>query len=59
MEGTFYAPAGTLKLTGQGSLSIIGSSLVGDQFVISGQGNIKVDYNGFTQPKGRFLGLVE
>jgi hypothetical protein len=59
MEGTFYAPDATLKLAGQGTNSIIGSSLVADQITLSGQGNIKVDYSGFTQPKGRFLGLVE
>jgi hypothetical protein len=59
MEGTFYAPDATLKLAGQGALSIIGSNLVADQISITGQGNITVDYSGFTQPKGRFLGLVE
>jgi hypothetical protein len=59
MEGTFYAPSGTLKLDGQGTTSIIGSNLVADQISISGQGNVTVDYNGYVQPKGRFLGLVE
>jgi hypothetical protein len=59
MEGTFYAPDATLKLTGQGALSIIGSNLVADQISITGQGSIIVDYSGFTQPRGRFLGLVE
>lgn len=59
MEGGFYAANATLKLAGQGTSSIIGSMLDSGQLSVSGQGNITMDYGGFPQPKGRFLGLVE
>jgi hypothetical protein len=59
MEGTIYSPSGSLKLTGNGSSSVIGSNLIADQVKIGGSGNMVVDYNGYVQPKGRFLGLVE
>jgi hypothetical protein len=59
MEGTFYDPTGSLKITGNGTSSIIGSSLIADTMSFGGNGNITVDYSGYTQPKGRFLGLVE
>jgi Flp pilus assembly protein TadG len=59
MEGALYSPSGTLKLAGNGSLSIMGSNLVADQISISGNGNVTVDYNGYTQPRARYIGLVE
>jgi hypothetical protein len=59
MEGTIYAPSGNLKLTGNGSSSVIGSNLIADTVTISGSGNMVVDYNGYVQPKARYLGLVE
>jgi Flp pilus assembly protein TadG len=59
MEGTIYTPSGSLKITGNGASSVIGSNLIADTLTISGNGNITVDYSGYVQPKGRFLGLVE
>ena len=59
LEGTLYTPSGNLKIAGNGASSIIGSNLVADTITISGSGNIVVDYNGYTQPKARYIGLVE
>lgn len=59
MEGAFYASDGNIKLTGNGTASIIGSQMSADTVTLAGNGNITIDYNGYIHPRWRLIGLVE
>lgn len=61
MLGTFYAPSGGLKITGNTSTppSVIGSQYISNTLTISGGGAVVVDYSSGLVAPVRFLGLAE
>ncbi|HMC64295.1 MAG TPA: pilus assembly protein TadG-related protein [Gemmataceae bacterium] len=58
IDGTIYAPAANLKVTGNGSVSQIGSQYVSLDLTIAGGGNVSLS-TGSGRAKTRVLCLVE
>jgi hypothetical protein len=59
IAGTIYMAAGTLKVTGNGAASNIGSQYVTNDLSITGNGNVNIVYNGPQVAKTRIITLVE
>jgi hypothetical protein len=57
--GTIYAAGAQLQVTGNGTLSNIGSQYVTNDLSISGNGNVGIVYNGPQVARVRILTLVE
>jgi hypothetical protein len=58
IQGTIYAPDALLKVTGNGSVSNIGSQYISLDLSIAGNGNVSLKYNGQVA-RTRILSLVE
>jgi hypothetical protein len=59
LTGTIYAPDANIKLTGNGSASTIGSSVIGDTITTAGNGTVNVVYNSGGVLNQRTVTLVE
>jgi hypothetical protein len=59
INGTIYGAAATLKVTGNGAVSNIGSQYVTNDLSISGNGNVKITYAGPQVARTRIITLVE
>jgi hypothetical protein len=59
ITGTIYAPAASLKVTGNGTVSNIGSQYVTNDLVLAGNGNVAIRYRGPKVARIRILTLVE
>ncbi len=59
IAGTIYAADATLKVTGNGTVSNIGSQYVSLDLSIAGNGNVAIHYNGPKVARVRILTLVE
>jgi Flp pilus assembly protein TadG len=57
--GTIYSADGLLKVTGNGTVSNIGSQYVTKDLSISGNGNVSITYTGNPVAKTRIITLVE
>ena len=59
ITGTFYVPDATLKVSGNGASSMIGSQYVSLDLTIAGNGNVRLNYNPNQVAPFRILTLVE
>jgi hypothetical protein len=59
LNGEIYAPDAEIDLAGNGAASTIGTGVIADTLVISGNGTINVNYSGSTNTATRILTLVE
>lgn len=59
ITGTFYASDATLKVTGNGSVSNIGSQYVSLDLTLAGNGNVNISWAGDKVAPTRILCLVE
>lgn len=59
ISGTFYIPGATVKVTGNGGTSLIGSQYVSKELTISGNGNVQIQYDPNKVTPTRILTLVE
>jgi hypothetical protein len=59
IAGTFYAAGATLKVTGNGAMSNIGSQYVSLDLAIAGNGNVAITYNPQLLARTRIITLVE
>lgn len=57
--GTFYAARAVLKISGSGPNNYIGSQYISWNLVLSGNGNVLVQWDANLIARFRFLGLVE
>jgi hypothetical protein len=57
--GTIYAPDAALKITGNGSVSNIGSQYISQDLALAGNGNISISYNPQLLARTRIITLVE
>jgi hypothetical protein len=59
ITGTIYAADATLKVTGNGGVSNIGSQYVSNDLALAGNGNVNIVYQGPKVARVRILTLVE
>jgi hypothetical protein len=59
ISGTIYAAASTMSMSGNGSYNSAGSQFLGYKLVVSGNGNLTVNWNSTATARTRSFGLVE
>src|SRR5262249_21444912 len=58
IDGTFYAPAANMKITGSSGTANIGSQYIALQLTLSGNGTVNVNYATGTQANERMIYLA-
>jgi hypothetical protein len=59
LTGTIYAPSARLHVTGNGSVSTMGSQWIGRNLHLAGNGNININYTPTTVARTRIVALME
>ena len=59
MSGTFYAAHGTLNVTGNGTIDVLGSQYISYDMKVNGGGAFNIDWNVNQVARVRILRLVE
>jgi hypothetical protein len=59
VTGTFYAPAATLSISGNGVNNIIGSQYISNDLSLGGNGAININWSDILVSRERVIGLVE
>jgi hypothetical protein len=59
ISGTFYVAHAALDIAGNGGVNVIGSQYVSYDLVLTGNGDINLNWNGNSTSRTRLIGLVE